>query len=132
MVHDQIQLLLKDIAKLKEDLSGIKKDMKHEEKIDGEEYEKLKTTLKELRTDKKIMEDDHMEELHSDDHYNKLRELKMQKEEEAAQLNEKLQKALATLPPKPFEMVMETDAGPVRVQVQPEMKMYLNGKEFKK
>ena len=132
MVHDQIQLLLKDISKLKEDLSGIKKDMKHEEKIDGEEYEKLKTTLKELRTDKKIMEDDHMEELHSDDHYNKLRELKMKKEEEAAQLNEKLQKALATLPPKPFEMLMETDSGPVRVQVQPEMKMYLNGKEFKK
>lgn len=132
MVHDQIQVLLKDIAKLKDDLTGLKKDMKHEEKIDTEEYQKLKNTLKDLRNDKKIMEDDHMEELHGDDHYNKMREMKMKKEEEIAQLNEKLQKSLAGLPPKPFEILMETDAGPVRVQIQPEMKMYLNGKEFKK
>lgn len=132
MVHDQISLLLKDISKLREELSGIKKDMKQEEKIENEEYLTLKKTLKDLRSDKKIVEDEHMEELHADDHYNKLRELKMQKEEEMAQFSEKLMKLLEKLPPKPFEMTMETDAGPVRVQVQPEMKMYLNGREYKK
>ncbi len=132
MIYDQIQLLLKDVSKLRSDLSDIKKDMKKEEKIENEEYETLKKTIRDLRTDKKVMEDDHIEELHSDNHYNKLREIRMEKEEQIAQLSEKLLKLLEKLPPKPFELNMETEAGPIKIQVQPEMKMYLNGKEYKK
>ncbi len=132
MIQDKIQLLLKDVSKLKSALSDIKKDMKKEEKIESEEYVNLKKTIKDLRNDKKVMEDEHIEELHSDDYYNKLREMKIQKEEELAQLSEKLLKSLEELPPKPFEINMETETGPLKIQVKPEMKMYLNGKEYKK
>ncbi|PIR54948.1 hypothetical protein COU74_04390 [Candidatus Peregrinibacteria bacterium CG10_big_fil_rev_8_21_14_0_10_36_19] len=132
MVHDKIALLLKDIAKVKEELSGIKKDIKIEETIEDEQYLQLKKALKELKAQVKDKQDEHMSELASDDHYNKLRELRLKAEEELAHANEALFKVLDELPKKYFEIQIDTENGPVKVQVQPEMKIFLNGKEEKK
>lgn len=131
MVHDKIALLLKDVAKVKEKLKDIKKDMKQEEKIDDDDYLQLKKALKELKEQVKDKDDENMENLHTDDFYNQLRELRMKAEEELAHMNQKIFELIAQLPPKAFEIKMETDAGPVRVQIQPEMKIYLNGREEK-
>lgn len=132
MVEDKITLALQDIAKLKEALRDIKKDMKVEEKIDNEQYLQLKSAYKGLRGQIKDMEEDHEEELKKDDFYNSLRELKLKKEEELAHANKDLFDAVAKLPAKPIQMKMETEAGPVNIQIQPEMRVFVNGKEEKK
>jgi len=106
MVEDKISMALKDIAKFKEDLRGIKKDMKAEEK-------------------------DYEDELKKDDFYNKLREAKVKKEEQLAHAKKALFDAVGTLPVKPIQMKMESEMGPLNIQIQPEMKIYVNGKEEK-
>ena len=131
MVEDKIALILKDIAKLKDDLKGVKKDMKQEEKIENDQYLELKKAYKDLRGQIKEMEEEHEDELKSDDFYNRLRELKMKKDEELAHSRENLQLSLAKLPIKALQMQMETENGRVNVQIQPEMKVYVNGREEK-
>lgn len=132
MVEDKIALLLKEINKLKEALKDLKKDLKTEEKIDSEEYIDLKKAYKDLKEQVKEFEEKWKQELLEDEHYNKLREMKLKKEEEMADINQQLFEQIATLPPKPFTMNVETDQGPVRIQIQPEMRLYLNGREEKK
>jgi len=132
MIEDKISLVLKDLAKLKRDLKDLKKDVKAEEKMDTEEYLELKKAYKDMKFQLKDLEDQFHLELAKDDSYNKLREMVMAKEEEIATANEKLFKHVGELPPKPFMMNVELEEGPVRVQVQPEMRIYLNGKEEKK
>lgn len=132
MIEDKISMALKDLRKLKQELHDLKKDMKQDEKIDSEEHIDLKKASKDLKMQVKDVEDKWMQDLLKDESYVKLREMKMAKEEEVAQVNQKLFELIAQLPPKYFQMNMETEEGPIRVQIQPEMRVYLNGKEEKK
>jgi hypothetical protein len=132
MVEDKISLALKDITKLKAELQGVKKDMRVEEKLVTDQYVQLKAASKDLKAQVKEMEEDHLGELADDDFYNKLRELRLKKEEDLALANEKLFKAVAELPQKYCQIKMETEAGSVNVQIQPEMRVYVNGREEKK
>lgn len=132
MIHDKITLAIKDIKKIKEELSEIKKDIKREEKLDTTEYLEIKRAHSDIKQQKKDMEDGHKNELANDENFNKLRELKVKAEETLAQANERLFALISELPQKPFDMNVEMEEGPVRVQVMPEMRLYLNGKEEKK
>lgn len=132
MVEDKIALTLKQIQKLKLELRELKKDLRYEEKLDTPEYIELKGTLKDLKKQVKDMEEEFMNELQQEEGYNKLREMVTNKEEEVARANEDLFKHIATLPQKPFQMKVEHEAGPLRVDIMPEMRLYLNGKEEKK
>jgi hypothetical protein len=132
MIEDKISLALKAINKLKQELRDIRKDMKHDEKIDTEEYMELKKTYKDLRLQLKDLEEQWNLDLMKDGQYVKLKEMKMKKEEEIAVANQKLFELVAQLPPKFFQMNVEMEEGPVRVEVHPEMRVYLNGKEEKK
>ena len=132
MIEDKIVLSLKEIRTLKQELQDIKKDMKGDEKIDSDEYIDLKKTYKDLKAQVKDLEDQWMLNLLKDASYVKLREMKVKKEEEIAQANQKLFKSVAELPPKFFQMNVETEEGPVHFEVHPEMRVYLNGKEEKK
>lgn len=132
MIEDKIALALKDIRKLKQEFHELKKDMRVEEKIDSDEYIDLKKAFRDLKAQVKDVEERWMQDLLKDEQYVKLREMKMKKEEEVAIMNQKLFELIAQLPPKFFQMNMETEEGPVRVQIQPEMRVYLNGKEEKK
>ena len=131
MVHDKIALLLKDISKIKEELKGVKKDIKFEEKLTNEQYLELKVALKEMKAQVKDLENEHLSDLSTDEHYGKLREMRLKGEEDLAHANQNLFKVLEELPKKYFEMQIETDNGPVKVQGQPEMRIFLNGKEEK-
>ncbi len=124
--------MIQDIAKLKDKLKEVKKDLKDEEKIEDERYDELKKSFKDLKAQVKEFEEDAMRDLKKDESYGKLRELKMKAEEDIAQASQKLFEALAKLPLKPFEMNVDIEAGPVRVQAIPEMRIFLNGKEEKK
>jgi len=132
MIEDKITLALKDIAKLKEELKGIKKDLKHEEKLDTPEYIDIKRAYDDIRKQKKESEEAWQQELAGTDFYQKLREMKVQKEEDIATANQKLFDQISSLPQKPFLMNVELEEGPLRVQIMPEMRLYLNGKEEKK
>jgi len=132
MIQDQISLMLQDIAKLKDKLKEIKKDLKEEEKIEDDRYDELKRAFRDLKAQVKDFEEQAMQDLKKDESYLKLRELKMKAEEDIATANQKLFEALAKLPPKAFEMNVDLEAGPVRVQVIPDMRIFLNGKEEKK
>lgn len=132
MIEDKISLALKEIRKLQMELKDIKKDMKEEEKIDTEEYSDLKKTYKDLKHQIKDLEEQWMLQLMKEEMYTKLREMKVKKEEEVAIANKKLFDLIAELPPKFFQMNVELEEGPVRFEVQPEMRVYLNGKEEKK
>lgn len=132
MVQDKIAIVLQDVAKLKEKLKEVKKDMKSEEKIETEDYLSLKKSLTDLKKQVKDFEEEYNEDLKKDDFYNKLREMKLKTEEEIALANEKLFDLVAELPQKFFEMDVDSEVGKVKVQIQPEMRVYLNGKEEKK
>ena len=106
--------------------------MRAEEKIDTEEYIDLKKTFKDLKHQVKDLEEQWMLDLLKDEMYVKLKEMRMKKEEEIALENQKLFQHIAQLPPKFFQMNVEMEEGPVRVEVHPEMRVYLNGKEEKK
>ena len=132
MIQDQIALILRDIEKIKEALKEIKKDIKYEEKIEDPKYDELKAASKDLKQQVKDFEESALQDLKKEESYAKLRELKMKAEEDLALANQKLFKALAQMPPKAFEMNVDMEIGPVRVQVIPDMRIYLNGKEEKK
>lgn len=132
MHEDKILLILQELAKVREGLKEVKKDLKKEEKIDDEQYETMKKTAKEMRAQIREFEDNWKSELHEDADYQKLVEMKIDKEEEIANLVAELYQHVGKLPAKAWETNMDTENGPVRVQVQPEMRVYLNGKEEKK
>jgi ribosomal protein S21 len=132
MIDDQIRLAIQNVRKLKEELRQIKKDLREEEKIDSPEYIDLEKALKDLKKQVKDYKDQWMLEMQSDEDYNKLRELRIGKEEEIAEQNAKLFELVAKLPQKPVEMNMDGENGPIRIQIMPEMKLYLNGREEKR
>jgi chromosome segregation ATPase len=132
MIEDKISLALKDISKLKEEIREVKKDMRADEKIDNDQYIELKSAYKDLHGQLKDMKDEWEESLKKDESYNKLRELLQKKEEELANANKSLFDAVSKLPVKAVQMKMETEFGPVNIQIQPEMRVYVNGKEEKK
>lgn len=132
MIHDQIALLLQDLNKHKDKLKDIKKDIKSEEKIENEQYFELKRAHKQLKEQVKEFEDNFLAEIHSDEHYNKLREMKVVEEEEVAKINESLFKKLSELPPKPFSMEVTIGEMPVKINILPDMRLYVNGREEKK
>ena len=132
MIQDKIILALQDLGKMKDELKEVKKDLKAEEKIDDEQYDVLKKSAKELKAQVKDFEEEWTRELMQDESYNKLREMKLEKEGDIAEKSEELFGYISQLPAKAFELNMATEAGPVRVQVQPEMRVYLNGREEKK
>ncbi len=131
MSVDNVLLTIKELQKLKEKLKDVKKDIKKEEKIEDDEYLELKKALKDLKGQVKDFEEDFLEDLRSSDFYNKLREMKMETEEKIAKTNQRLFEQIGKLPPKVVQMDLETEAGMFKVQVQPEMRVYLNGKEEK-
>jgi chromosome segregation ATPase len=129
MIDDQIKQALQEVKKLKDELRDIKKDIREEEKIDSPEYVELERAYKDLKKQVKEFKDQWMLEMQTDEHYNKLREMRLSKEEDIAENNEKLFTMIAKLPLKPADMNLETDQGPVRIQIMPEMRLYLNGRE---
>ena len=132
MIHDKITVILKDIKKSKLGLAEVKKEIRAMEKVVNSDYVALKAQVKGLKGQLKDMEEEHKEELKSDEDYHKLRELAVGKEEEVAQLNGKLFENVEKMPKKPFDMRVETEEGSMVVQVMPEMRVYVNGKEEKK
>lgn len=132
MIHDKISVILKDLAQLKQKLKDTKKDMRKMEKVDRDDYRELERSVKEMKNQLVDIKDEWEADLAGDDFYNELREMKLDQEEKVAQLNEDLFKALEKAPQKAFSLEVETEEGPLRVQVQPEMKIYVNGKEEKK
>jgi conjugal transfer/entry exclusion protein len=132
MIDDQIRNSLPKIKKLKDDLREIKKDIKEEEKIDSPEYADLDKALKDLKKQVKDFKEQWMLEMQGDENYNKLREMKISKEEDIAEESAKLFELISKLPPKPFEMNVDGEDGQVRVQIIPDMRLYLNGREEKK
>lgn len=132
MIEDQISLVLTDLNKLKFQIKEIKKEIKTEGKIDSEDYEEVKTAYKDLKSQVKDMEEDWERQLMRDESYLKLLKMREEKDEEIAKANAKLFELIGKLPPKPFEMDMESEDGNILIQITPEMRIYLNGKEEKK
>ena len=132
MIHEKIQLAIKDVREMEEKLRDVKKDIRKEEKIEDERYVELRAGLKDMRMQVKDYEEEQLTDLRQTDFYNQLRELKMKAEEDLAHAREQLFKLLAQAPMKPFEMQMKGEEGLTRIQAIPEMKIFVNGKEVKK
>ncbi|MDP2624859.1 MAG: hypothetical protein Q8P27_01605 [Candidatus Peregrinibacteria bacterium] len=132
MIDDKIILVLQEIRKLRFELKEIKKDVKKEEKIVDEEYVIMKKTAKEMKEQVKDFEENWNRELRQDEDYKKLIEMQMEKDEDIANRMAELYDFVRQLPQKLWETNMDTEEGPVRVQIQPEMRVYLNGREEKR
>ena len=132
MIEDQISLVLTDLAKLKFQLKEVKKEISSEGKIDVDEYLELKAAYKDLKGQIKGMEEDWERQLMQNEGYLQLLKMREAKDEEIAKANGRLFELIGKLPPKPFEMEMESEDGNVRIQITPEMRIYLNGKEEKR
>ncbi len=131
MIDDQIKQFLLEIKKLRLELRNIKKDLKFEEKIDTPEYLDLEKAYKDMRKQMKDLKEEWTKELQSDNDYNQLREIHLKKEEDIAEKKEKLWELISKLPPKAVIISLETEEGPIKINIQPEMRLYLNGREEK-
>ena len=129
---EDIKQAIKDIKKLKNDLKGIKKDIKIEETVDTEDFKHLEKAFKDLKKQLKDLKDEWLQELQKDNHYNTLREMKLSKVEEIAAAQQKLAILINQEPLKAIDISTDTDDGPVRIQIMPEMRVYLNGREEKR
>jgi hypothetical protein len=85
-----------------------------------------------MRTQLKEYEEEQLADLHKDNSYQELIDMKMKAEEELAHAREQLFKLLAGVPLKPFEIEMKEEETFTKIQAVPEMKIYVNGKEIKK
>lgn len=132
MIHDKIQLAIKELRKFEEELKSVKKDIKEEEKIEEEQYLELKKALKELKAQVKDFEEQQLGELRKTEFYAKLREMQLKTTEDLALAREKLFTLLAELPLKPFEMDLREEETLTKLQALPEMRLFLNGKEIRK
>jgi hypothetical protein len=132
MVHDKIQLAIKELRKLEEELKSVRKDIREEEKIEDEQYLELKKSLKELKAQVKDFEEQQLGELRKTEFYGKLRELQLKTTEDLALAREKIFTLLDQLPLKAFEMDLKDEDTFAKVQALPEMRLFLNGKEIKK
>ncbi|MEK7673249.1 MAG: hypothetical protein AAB373_05175 [Patescibacteria group bacterium] len=132
MIHDKIQLAIKDLQKLQDELKECKKEIKEEEKIEDEKYNELKKGMKEMKDQVKEFEDNFLEGLKKSDFYNKMREERLKAEEDLALAREKLFKLLEEVPFKAFEFNVNNEDGFTKIQALPEMKIFVNGKEIKK
>jgi CRISPR/Cas system CSM-associated protein Csm4 (group 5 of RAMP superfamily) len=129
MIQEKISLILKDLAKAKNELLEINKSIKKMEKIETEEFVQLDRAYRELRQQVKDYKENFIKELQEDSDYNSLRETRLKHEEDIANTNAKLFELLDQLPPKAHEMRLDTEEGFFNVNILPEMKIYLNGKE---
>lgn len=132
MVYDKIQLAIKELQKLEEELKSVKKDIKEEEKIEDEQYGELKKSLKDLKAQVKDYEEQQLGELRKTEFYGKLREMQLKTTEEMALAREKLFALIDQLPLKAFEMDLKDSITLTKIQALPEMRIFLNGKEIKK
>ncbi len=132
MIHDKIQLAIKELRKQEEELKSIRKDIKEEEKIEDEKYLELKKALKELKAQVKDFEEQQLGELRKTEFYAKLREMQLKATEDLALAREKIFVLLDQLPMKAFEMDLREEENLTKVQALPEMRIFLNGKEIKK
>ncbi len=132
MIHDKIQLAIKELRKFEEELKSVKKDIREEEKIEDEQYVELKKSLKELKAQVKDFEEQQLGELRKTEFYGKLRELQLKTSEDMALAKEKIFVLLDQLPLKAFEMDLKDENTFAKVQALPEMRIFLNGKEIKK
>ncbi len=131
MIEDKIRQLIIEAQKAKEELRAIKKSIRDEEKITSEEYLDLEKAYKDLRKQMKDFKDEWEQELLQENSYVQLKELKVKKDEEIGELNQEINESLSKLPPKAVDLQVETENGNIRIQIKPEMKLYLNGKEEK-
>lgn len=132
MIEDQITLAIEELNKLKFHLKEIKKEIKEEERLDTNEYLDLKDAYKDLRGQIKDTEEAWEKELMEDGAYVQLLKDKEAKDEEVAKANAKLFELIAKLPQKPFKMDMKSPDGNVLIQIHPEMRIFLNGREEKR
>jgi hypothetical protein len=132
MIHDKIQLAIKEVRKMEEELKQVKKDIRQEEKIEDVQYIELKAGLKDMRAQVKDSEEEHLSDLHDSEFYQKLREMRLKGEEDLALAREKLFGLFAQVPFKPFEIDMKEEEGLVKIQAMPEMRVFVNGREVKK
>lgn len=132
MVHDKIQLAIKEIRKLEQELKEVKKEIKEEEKIENEQYIELKNAYKQMKAQLKDLEEEQLGELRKTEFFAKLRELQLKATEDLALAREKLFTLLKELPFKPFEMDLKEEDNFTKIQALPEMRIFLNGKEIRK
>jgi DNA repair exonuclease SbcCD ATPase subunit len=131
MIHDKLALALKDLTSLQNDIKDIKREMKEEERNSNEDYLALKSKVKEMAQQVKDMNNEFMANLRTEELYQNLLESKTQKDEEVGKKVEEILKMLDQLPKKHFKMDVDTENGVVKMEVQPEMKLYMNGKILK-
>lgn len=132
MIHDKIQLAIKEIRKFEAELKDVKQDIRKEEKIEDDKYEEMKRALKQMREQVKDFEEEQLGELKKTEFYGKLRELQLKAKEDLALAREKLFVLVEQLPLKPFEMDLKEEEVFTKIQALPEMRIFLNGKEIKK
>ena len=132
MIHDKIQMAIKELRKLDTELRDVKKDIREEEKIEDPKYMEMKAALKQMKAQMKDFEEEQLGQLRETEFYAKLRELQLKATEDLALAKEKLFLLLDQLPLKPFEMDLKEEETFTKIQALPEMRIYLNGKEIKK
>lgn len=132
-IEGKIKEVLTDIQKEKANLKELKKSIKNQKKNKDENYLDFKKKIKELNKEAKAMQDEFERDLSTDGEFTALLEMKIKAEETLAHHHGKLEKLVNELPEKkPIQLTIETELGRLLANINPEMKVYVNGKEEKR
>lgn len=131
-VEGQIKMAFTDMIEEKENLKVLKKSIKDYKKNTDIDYVELKKQAKALNKQVKELQDEFEKDLHKDQEFTTLIDLKIKSEEKLANFHLDITKLVAKLPPKPIQLTIESELGKFLANINPEMRFYINGKEEKR
>lgn len=132
MIEDKIKLIIQSMVRHREDVKELKKEKRNMEKKLPDELLDLQRAKKEITDQYKAREAEFLSELREDDQYKQILEDLILQEEKVSEQKEELFKQLSKLKQnQPFLFDMDVDGRLVKFQMEPAVKIYLNGKEEK-
>ena len=112
-------------------LEGVKSAIKSFEKNDSGALERLKASRKDITGQIKEIEDEFDSELREDPEYMEQIELKEKLKEKIALSGQGFKKLINTLPKELKEIQLTVNGFGLKIQIMPDMKFFVNGKEDK-
>lgn len=132
MTEDKIKLIIQSMVELRDELKEVKKEKKEKEKEVPEDIAELAMQKRDIGHQHKDRHDEFIKELREDKDYKQITKDIVLTEEKIAQKKQDLFKEIATLKRNiPLNMDIQVGDRLIKLQTEPTVKVYLNGKEEK-
>lgn len=134
MGHDLkqgVSISFEKIFNRKKDLDTVNYVIKKMENNESDQYLQLKAAKKDLTKQMKALQDEYLLRLNDDPEYRRARKNRMEIEEDLAHARENFAKFISKLSPEHRRVQVNVNGFGLTIDITPELKVYVNGKEEK-